>query len=161
MVKVAREEARVETDEERGLRMRQEVINRKILEEKAMVKNMEIEHKNLYELQETVNSATVEEDNKVPTELLQKTRQLFRLEQTKGPTRETRARPLLSERLHHRLKNLHERGSIWKAVKPRMNSMISVISLMSKSQQNLNVPKDLDEVKQEIGKRKVYVTCHP
>ena len=133
MIKVAREEGAEakETDEQRGERLMRQVQEQRRKEQTAILKEMEMESKPFRDLQEACDLAVVEHDNKAPSRLLQKTRQLFRLEHMTAPFDETYSRKLTSVRLVHRLNAMKRKGGMWNVGRKQIGAL-SVLNLFKK-----------------------------
>lgn len=157
MVKIAREEAAEgkETDEQRRVRLLQEVRDSKIAGEQEILKQREIESEPFRALQEACDLAVIEEDNRRPNELLLKTRQLFRLEAVVAPSHETRWKMMINDRIARRLEKLRNQGSLWKAAQPKMKSMASIISAMSFKKKDSFQDMDFAKSKAKIVKEQV------
>jgi hypothetical protein len=161
MVKIAREEAAegIETDEQRGQRLRKEVDDARIAAEDRIFKQREIESKPFRALQESCDLAVVEEDNRKPNELLVKTRQLFRLEMLDVPSHETRWKMMIAERITRRLDKIRSKGSLWKAAQPKMKNMLGLIGAFNLNKSQSFADMDFAKSKAKILKGQVGFPC--
>lgn len=168
MIKVAREEAAeaIETDEQRGERLSREVQEQRLRNQNAILKRMEMESQPFRDLQEACDLTVVENDQKGPSQLLLKTRQLFRLEHMTAPVDETNSRRLTSEKIVHRLAYMKKQGGMWNMARKKMGALTLVnIFASNKQKQGDNFQASqwqiLESAKNNFKKEQVHLISPP